>query len=85
MCHYEGPHPMTPIQGTTSTGLEAAWLQAQNYFIPPATAEIGGASFSTSLLLSSADWNFLDVALEAPPTLNPAIQKLLSEPSVLER
>ncbi len=73
------------IQGTTPTGLEAAWLQTQNYFIPPASAEIGGASFSTSLVLSSADWNFLAAALEGPPTLNPAIQKLLTEPSSLER
>ena len=73
------------IQGVTNTGVETAWLLSQNYYIPPANAEIGGASFSRSLVLSEADWNFLAIGLEAPPMPNPAIHRLLTEPSILER
>ncbi|SRR5712691_7943168 len=38
-----------------------------------------------ALLLSETDWDFLATALQGPPTVNAAIQRLLTESSVLDR
>ncbi len=72
------------FQGVTSTAVEAAFL-VQNFYIPPATAQIGGLSFPASLILSDADWDFLASALEAPPRIIPLLGGLLTEPSILDR
>lgn len=71
------------FQGVTITGVETMFL-AQNFQIPPATAQIGGLSFPASLVVSDADWDFLASALEAPPQVNPLLQELLTTPSILE-